>query len=209
MNEEHIAWIQTVPEEDATAGELASGYEHYRDFMGYVSKFIGALSLRPTVIAPLTDFQAVLGFGSSSLGKRREEILNISVSALNNCPYCQVSHTYSLQRIVGSDEADRVVGPICNWERLVDAATSADPSASIEGLDNADLGMLVFAHKLTTTPGSMHESDIQALRELGFTDTNILDVVLLTSWRNFVNRVCEALGVEPESAERLVARKAL
>lgn len=33
--------------------------------------------------------------------------------------------------------------------------------------------------------------------ECGFTDTSILDIVLLTSWRNFVNRVCEGLGVEP------------
>jgi len=55
----------------------------------------------------------------------------------------------------------------------------------------------------------MHESDIKILREHGFTDTNILDIVLLTSWRNFVNRVCEALGVEPENKERFLERKAL
>jgi len=207
MSEERSAWIHTVPEGNVSGGDLAEAYGHYRDFMGYVSKFITALSLRPEVISPLTDFQSSLGFGSSSLGKRREEILNVSVSALNQCSYCQVSHTYSLRRILG-DDADQIIDPICNWELLIDAATTADRGSSIEGLDEGDLSMLTFAHKLTTTPGSMHESDISMLREYGFTDTNILDIVLLTSWRNFVNRVCEALGVEPENKERFLARKA-
>lgn len=209
MSEERTAWINTVSEGDVSGGELAEAYEHYRDFMGYVSKFITALSLRPEVISPLTDFQSVLGFGSSSLGKRREEILNVSVSALNQCSYCEVSHTYSLRRILGDGDADQIIDPICNWDLLIDAATTTDRGSSIEGLDGGDLRMLTFAHKLTTTPGGMHESDIKMLREYGFTDTNILDIVLLTSWRNFVNRVCEALGVEPENKERFLERKAL
>jgi uncharacterized peroxidase-related enzyme len=195
-------WIATVPEEDAT-GELADAYAHYRDAMGYVSRFISTMSLRPSAIGPLSSLQWTISFGGSTLGRKREEILSVAVSALNRCPYCEVSHTHSLRKAIGDEEADRIVGPICNWDVVLDAATGR---SSIDGLDAGDLAMLVFAHKLTTAPAAMAEADVDALRTCGFSDTNVLDIVLLTSWRNFTNRVCSALGVEPEEDQTFSRR---
>lgn len=208
MSDGAMAWIETVPEGEEDSEEVREAYERYRSFMGYVSKFIQLFSLRPETIAPLTAFQSVLGFGNSSLSKRREEMLNVSISALNDCRYCQVSHTHSLRKMLDEKEAEQILDSICNWDAIFHALNTVDTDgASLQEIDRADLRMLAFAHKLTTTPGDMQRSDVEILRQGGFTDTQILDVVLLTAWRNFVNRVCEGLGVEPEETKTFLKKR--
>jgi alkylhydroperoxidase family enzyme len=55
--------------------------------------------------------------------------------------------------------------------------------------------MLTFAEKLTKTPHKMTEADTQTLRDIGLTDTEILQTTLIASWFNYINRVADALGV--------------
>ena len=56
--------------------------------------------------------------------------------------------------------------------------------------------MLAFAEKMTLDAASMTEADVQALRAVGFTDEHILDITVLTAYRNFITRVADALGCE-------------
>jgi uncharacterized peroxidase-related enzyme len=65
-------------------------------------------------------------------------------------------------------------------------------------LPEADAEMLRFAEKLTFTPASVTEDDIRELRNHGFSEVNIFDIVLLTAYRNFMNRVNDGLGVGTE-----------
>jgi uncharacterized peroxidase-related enzyme len=62
-------------------------------------------------------------------------------------------------------------------------------------LDPADRAMLDFAVRLTKIPASMTPSDLEALRRVGFDDRGILQITLIASWFNYINRVADALGV--------------
>lgn len=62
----------------------------------------------------------------------------------------------------------------------------------------ADLTMLRFVDKLTRTPSEMQPGEVDALREAGFDDRSIHDLVLVASYYAFVNRVADGLGVELE-----------
>ncbi len=44
-------------------------------------------------------------------------------------------------------------------------------------LTQAEYVMLEFAEKLTLTPSNMREDDVQKLRNVGWTDRDILDIV--------------------------------
>lgn len=55
--------------------------------------------------------------------------------------------------------------------------------------------MLHYAVKLTRTPGEMVETDVVALRIVGFTDRDILDINQVTAYFAYVNRVADGLGV--------------
>ncbi|WP_420462363.1 hypothetical protein [Candidatus Palauibacter sp.] len=55
-----------------------------------------------------------------------------------------------------------------------------------------------FAVALTRDPGSSGASEIEALREAGWTDAQILTATEVIGFFNYYVRMVEALGVEPE-----------
>ena len=58
--------------------------------------------------------------------------------------------------------------------------------------------MLSFALKLTNDPRNMEITDINKLREVGFSDRDILDIVEVTAYYAYVNRLADGLGVTIE-----------
>ncbi len=58
--------------------------------------------------------------------------------------------------------------------------------------------MLDFAVRLTREPASVREGDVQALREVGFDDVAIHDIVQVTALFNYYNRLADGLGIDPE-----------
>ena len=65
-------------------------------------------------------------------------------------------------------------------------------------LEPADRAMLDYAAKLTREPWTMERSDVEALREAGFSDAAILDINQVTGYYAYVNRLADGLGVELE-----------
>lgn len=55
--------------------------------------------------------------------------------------------------------------------------------------------MLDYTAKLTADPSSVSRADVERLREAGFDDTGILQINLIASWFNYINRVADGLGV--------------
>jgi uncharacterized peroxidase-related enzyme len=58
--------------------------------------------------------------------------------------------------------------------------------------------MLGFAARLTRSPAEMRPDDIGALRTVGFSDRDVLDIVEVTAYYAYVNRIADGLGVTPE-----------
>ncbi len=67
------------------------------------------------------------------------------------------------------------------------------------GLDDRRLAMLRYVDKLTRSPGQMERSDVESLRQNGFTDADILSVVEVAGYYAYVNRLADGLGVELEA----------
>lgn len=74
-------------------------------------------------------------------------------------------------------------------------------------LDQRTRTMLDFVAKLTREPSSMREADVKGLRDVGFTDENVLSIVLVTCLYNFMTRLADGLGVEfPQRGQEAVKR---
>ena len=65
-------------------------------------------------------------------------------------------------------------------------------------IDEKTRALMRFACKVTHHAPEMAESDISALREIGFSDRAILDATLVTALFNYFNRVVDALGIDLE-----------
>jgi uncharacterized peroxidase-related enzyme len=55
--------------------------------------------------------------------------------------------------------------------------------------------MLGYVVKLTKDATKCSPKDHEALRAVGFDDRGILQITLIASWFNYINRVADALGV--------------
>ena len=55
--------------------------------------------------------------------------------------------------------------------------------------------MLAFAVQLSIDATRLSRDDIDGLRSHGFDDRAILQITLIASWFNYINRVADALGV--------------
>ena len=80
-------------------------------------------------------------------------------------------------------------------ESLVQQLSTDYTQASLSAADRA---MLDYAVKLTRTPSQMVEADVEALRGAGFGDRAILDIVQITAYYAYVNRIADGLGISME-----------
>ena len=58
--------------------------------------------------------------------------------------------------------------------------------------------MLDYVAQLTRDATRINREDHARLREVGFDDRGILQITLIASWFNYINRVADALGVGRE-----------
>ena len=68
------------------------------------------------------------------------------------------------------------------------------------GLDPAEVAMMSFAEKVILDQHSITQPDVDDLRNHGFSDEEILDIVLAAAARAFYTKVLDSLGAEPDEA---------
>jgi uncharacterized peroxidase-related enzyme len=65
-------------------------------------------------------------------------------------------------------------------------------------LNEQDRAMLDFAIQLTRDATQITKKDHERLHTVGFDDQGILQITLIASWFNYINRVADGLGVGRE-----------
>ena len=67
--------------------------------------------------------------------------------------------------------------------------------------------MLEFAEFLTISPSSMSDQNTLALREVGWSDEDIVDIVHIAALFNYLVRVADGLGIEIEPSKQATSEK--
>lgn len=65
-------------------------------------------------------------------------------------------------------------------------------------LTQEDEALCEYAAKLTHTPSDLTPADLETLRSQRFDDRAIHDATQVIGYFNYINRIADALGVEPE-----------
>lgn len=82
-------------------------------------------------------------------------------------------------------------------EDLVRALQDDYRTAPISEIDRL---MLDYVAQLTRDATRISKADHERLRAAGFDDQAILQITLIASWFNYINRVADALGVGRDEA---------
>jgi uncharacterized peroxidase-related enzyme len=77
-------------------------------------------------------------------------------------------------------------------ESLIEALRADYRTAPIT---EAERVMCEYVVQLTKDATKIHPGHHEKLRASGFDDTGILQITLIASWFNYINRVADALGV--------------
>ena len=174
-----MSWINEIEVSDAD-GKLAAMYAELIKKRGKVSNILKVHSLNPDAMEGHLDLYMTLMFGKSGLSRLEREAIAVVVSATNDCAYCVNHHAEALRRYIKDDEA-------------LELLSTAD---GLETLEPRLSNIVRHAEKLTSAPGAMTESDLGELRAVDLSDKDILDLTLIVSYFNFVNRIAVGLGVD-------------
>ena len=68
------------------------------------------------------------------------------------------------------------------------------------GLDEVDVAVMDLAERVVDDATSIDDADLQRLRELGLSETEIMDVVLAAAARCFFSKTLDALGVRADAS---------
>lgn len=69
-----------------------------------------------------------------------------------------------------------------------------------DALDAADAAVVRFARKVALEAEKITQEDVDGLRDLGFSDTEVFNVVVAAAARCFFSKVLDATGTLPDAA---------
>jgi uncharacterized peroxidase-related enzyme len=155
----------------------------------------GPMAFRPETAKPLNELVDVLLRGPHPLTPGERELIATYVSSQNDCRYCQTIH--------GAIAAHHLNGD----EDLVVAVTDNFQHAGISGKLKA---LLAIAGKTVQGGKSVTAADVARARELGATDLEIHDTVLIAAVFCMCNRYVDGLDTSaPDDAAFYRQRAAL
>jgi uncharacterized peroxidase-related enzyme len=177
---ERLAWVR-VPDETDVPDEVAALWQRAEEKLGFVPNVLRTWALRPEHLLRWRKYMDEVLKGDSGLTEAQREMIGTVVSATNHCHYCVTSHSAQVRLLTG----DAVLG---------DQLSVNHRHANLEPKERA---MLDFAVKVTEESHRCTEADLDVLRDVGWSDEDVMDIVEVTAMFNLTNRMASALGWVP------------
>jgi uncharacterized peroxidase-related enzyme len=164
------ARVPLVDQRTAPAASVAA-IEQIQTAFGVVPNMFRAVANSPAALQSMWGSFGALGGGSipAQLGEK----IAVAVADRNRCEYCLAAHT-ALGRKAG--------------------ASAEEMAAAQAGLSNEPktAAALAFALKVVQARGQLADADVDSLRQVGFSDEEIVEIlahVALNLFTNYVNVV--------------------
>lgn len=174
-----MTFIETIEDREA-AGSVLEAYEADRARLGYVTNFTRVFVHRPAVYSAWQQLNAAIKEG---MDLRRYELVTVAAARRLRSSYCSLAH--------GKVLAEQFLDPIKVRAVAIDHRTA--------GLDAVDVAVMDLAEKVVDDATSITQADIDHLRGLGLSDTDIFDVVVVATARCFFSKTLDALGAQADS----------
>lgn len=173
-----------VPDESEVDESIRPILEQNKRQNGYLENWIISLALNPgTLKRSLAYFESLFNPNEGQLAPAERELIAVVVSAENGCAYCETHHTKGLAHAL--DDPIRARRIAVGYDHVPD-------------LTPRERALADLALKITRDPTTVSDADIERLRELGFDDKAILEVIETAAFFNYTNRVAISINNIPE-----------
>jgi alkylhydroperoxidase family enzyme len=138
-----------------------------------------AFADRPEVYAAWVELNGAIKAG---MDLRRYELATLAAARRLRSSYCCLAHGTVLQEQFG--------------EPVLEIALDHRNA----GLDEVDVAVMDLAERVVDDATSIGDDDLRQLRELGLSETEIMDVVLAAAARCFFSKTLDGLAVRPDAS---------
>ena len=168
-----MSYLSEAPE----SADRSALYADEEARLGYVPNYLRVFGNRP---AAYRAWAALAGAVRSGMSFERFEVATIAAAQQRGSDYCALAHG---KMLAGRVDPGTVAA--------IATGSSDDPEHQ---------AIRALAAKVAATPAEVTPADLEPLRRLGFSDADVLDVVLATALRCFFSTVLSATGAEPDPA---------
>ena len=174
-----MAWIETVSWAEAE-GPLRDAYDWQAAALGEPAEFTMLGSLYPAIVEERLRLYRTVEHCPSRLTAVERQSAALVTSRMNGTDHCASGLRLKLKSLGLATE-------------VLDAI-DADP-ANVRVGDARFDAICAYAAKLTQSPASVTEDDLNPLREHGLSDLDILDLNNMVAYYAYINRVVMGLGL--------------
>ena len=150
--------------------QVSENVQDTLDNISHGARTINIFKAMANSSAVLNMFAGIAGaLKEASIPAEISERIAVRLAIINNCEYCLAAHSYAASKVLPHEEvlAARV-------------GKSADAKAQTA---------LLFAESVMKNAGHVSDEEFQSMREAGFTDGEILEVVAIVSLNFFTNAI--------------------
>lgn len=158
----------------AAPAEAKAALDQILGAFGAVPNMFRAVANSPAALKSMWGSFGALGAGR--IGARLGEQIAVAVANRNGCEYCLAAHTV-LGRKAGAGADEMAAAQL---------GQASDPKTA---------AALNFALKLVESRGQVGDADVRALRDAGFDDAQIVEIVAHVALNLFTNYVNLAFAV--------------
>jgi len=145
---------------------------------GHIPNSVTMFASRPEVYDAWKQLNAAI---KANMDLRRYELATLAAATALKSSYCSLAHGQVLaEKFLSDDE--------------VAALVDEPPS------DPVDQAVMAFARKVALAADTVTASDVDALRTLGLSDDDVLDISLTAAARAFFSKTLDATGTTPDAA---------
>ncbi|MBR9652272.1 carboxymuconolactone decarboxylase family protein [Thalassovita aquimarina] len=163
------------PDNIATAPEASQPLlQAVEKQLGTVPNLFRLVSVSPVALEGYLSLSGALGKGRLPAATR--ERVALAVAQINGCSYCLSAHTYLGKNLAKLDDAEIAAN-------RVGRSHDAKADAAVR-----------FAAKVTAARGRVDAEDLRAVRDAGYDDGQIIEIVqhvALNTWTNYLNELAQ------------------
>lgn len=142
--------------------------------LGLVPNVFRLMCTSPAALEGHLSLSGALGKGKLPAPTR--ERIALAVAELNGCSYCLSAHSYLGKNLAKLDDAEITANR---------NGTSNDPKAD---------AAVRFAVKMVSERGHLQSKDLEAVKQAGYDDEQIIEIVFhvaLNTWTNYLNEIAQ------------------
>lgn len=154
----------SVPARENVSADNQAIFDDLKNALGFVPNLYATIAYSDTALGKYLSFQN----GKTSLNNKEKEAVNLVVSEVNGCRYCQSAHT--------------VIGKMNGFsdEEIIKIRSGASTDLKLNTL-------VALAKDITENKGRVSEQNLNAFYNAGYTNAALVDVIMQVSDKTAMN----------------------